>query len=170
MTFRNLCIGSGMLMLASCSTQSMKITPSYPETKKIQHTDTYFGENVEDPYRWLEDDRAADTKDRVQRQAAVTGGYLAKITLRGTLTCQPNNIWNYEKVSASFKEGDYTYFYKNDGLQAQSVLYRTDKNGKTEVFLDPNKFSTAGTTSLAGVSFNKKGNLVAYRISEGGSD
>lgn len=170
MTFRNLCIGSGILMLASCTTQTMKITPSYPETKKIQHTDTYFGENVEDPYRWLEDDRAADTKDWVQRQAAFTGDYLSKIPFRDDLRSQLKNIWNYEKVSAPFKEGDYTYFYKNDGLQAQSVLYRTDKNGKTEVFLDPNKFSTAGTTSLAGVSFNKKGNLVAYRISEGGSD
>src|SRR5690606_31630699 len=136
-TFRNLCIGSGILMLASCTTQTMKITPSYPETKKIQHTDTYFGENVEDPYRWLEDDRAADTKDWVKRQAAFTGDYLSKIPFRDDLRSQLKNIWNYEKVSAPFKEGDYTYFYKNDGLQAQSVLYRTDKNGKTEVFLDP---------------------------------
>lgn len=142
----------------------------YPETKKISHTDEYFGMKVEDPYRWLEDDRAADTKDWVKREVAYTNDYLSQITFRDDIKNQLREIWNYEKISAPFKRGDYTYFYKNDGLQAQSVLYRTDKNGKTEIFLDPNKFSEKGTTSLSGISFNKKGNLVAYSISEGGSD
>ncbi|HOB24601.1 MAG TPA: prolyl oligopeptidase family serine peptidase [Kaistella sp.] len=142
----------------------------YPETKKVSQSDEYFGTKVEDPYRWLEDDRAEDTKEWVQREVKFTNDYLAKIPFREEIRSQLKDIWNYEKIGAPFKEGDFTYFYKNDGLQAQSVLYRTDKSGKTEVFLDPNKFSEKGTTSLAGVSFNKKGNLVAYRISEGGSD
>lgn len=158
------------VVLSSCASVNMKNTIKYPETKKIAHSDTYFGTVVEDPYRWLEDDRSADTKDWVQREATFTNDYLSKIPYREKLRAQLKNIWNYEKIGAPFKEGNYTYFYKNDGLQAQSVLYRTDKNGKTEVFLDPNKFSEKGTTSLAGVSFNKKGNLVAYSISEGGSD
>ncbi len=161
---------TGALFFASCTTQKMNNSLNYPETKKVVHTDEYFGTKVEDPYRWLEDDMAADTKDWVQREVAFTNTYLANIPFREELRSQLKDIWNYEKIGAPFKEGDFTYFYKNDGLQAQSVLYRTDKDGKTEVFLDPNKFSEKGTTSLAGVSFNKKGNLVAYRISEGGSD
>lgn len=161
---------TGALFFASCTTQKMNNSLNYPETKKVEHTDEYFGTKVEDPYRWLEDDRSEDTKDWVQREVAFTNNYLANIPFREELRSQLKDIWNYEKIGAPFKEGDFTYFYKNDGLQAQSVLYRTDKNGKTEVFLDPNKFSEKGTTSLAGVSFNKNGNLVAYRISEGGSD
>lgn len=157
-------------MLASCAPQKMTNNLNYPETKKVNHVDDYFGEKIVDSYRWLEDDRAEDTKDWVQREVAFTNEYLAKIPFREEIRAQLKEIWNYEKIGAPFKEGDFTYFYKNDGLQAQSVLYRTDKNGKTEVFLDPNKFSEKGTTSLAGVSFNKKGNLVAYSISEGGSD
>lgn len=145
-------------------------TMKYPETKKVAQTDTYFGTEVSDPYRWLEDDRADDTKDWVKREVAFTQDYLAKIPFRENIKNQLKEIWNYERIGSPFKEGNYTYFYKNNGLQAQSVLYRTDKNGKTEVFLDPNQFSKEGTTSLAGVSFNKKGTLVAYRISEGGSD
>ena len=148
----------------------MKNTLKYPETKKVEHVDEYFGNKVEDPYRWLEDDRAEDTKDWVQREVAFTKDYLAKIPFREEIRNQLKDIWNYEKISAPFVEGDFTYFYKNDGLQAQSVLYRTDKLDNTEVFLDPNKFSEKGTTSLTGLSFNKKGNLAAYSISEGGSD
>ena len=153
-----------------CASQKMKNNFSYPETKKVSHTDEYFGNKVQDPYRWLENDMAEDTKDWVQREVAFTKNYLDKIPFRENLRAQLKEIWNYEKISAPFKEGDYTYFYKNNGLQAQSVLYRKDKDGNTEVFLDPNKFSEKGTTSLTGISFNKKGNLVAYSISEGGSD
>lgn len=168
MKFKTFAIGAAAFLASSCATQRM--TQKYPETKKIDHSDDYFGTKVSDPYRWLEDDQADDTKDWVQREVAYTNDYLAKIPFREELRSQLKDIWNYEKIGAPFKEGDFTYFYKNDGLQAQSVLYRTDKNGMTEVFLDPNKFSEKGTTSLAGVSFNKKGNLVAYSISEGGSD
>ncbi len=149
---------------------AQKNTLPYPKTDKINHTDTYFGQNVQDPYRWLEDDMAENTKEWVKKQVAYTNNYLEKIPFREDLRKQLKDIWNYEKIGAPFVEGDYTYFYKNDGLQAQSVLYRTDKSGKTEVFLDPNQFSKDGTTSLSGLSFYKTGTLVAYNISEGGSD
>lgn len=170
MRFNSLILSAGVAFLTSCGTQKMTNNFHYPETKKVSHTDEYFGTKVEDPYRWLEDDRAEDTKDWVKREVAFTNDYLAKIPFREEIRAQLKDIWNYEKIGAPFKEGDFTYFYKNDGLQAQFVLYRTDKNGNTEVFLDPNKFSEKGTTSLAGVSFNKKGTLAAYSISEGGSD
>jgi prolyl oligopeptidase len=142
----------------------------YPETKKVEHSDEYFGSKISDPYRWLEDDRADDTKDWVQREVKFTNEYLSKIPFNETIKNQLREKWNYEKISAPFEEGNYVYYYKNDGLQAQSVLYRKDKAGKEEVFLDPNKFSEKGTTSLSNLSFNKKGTLVAYAISEGGSD
>src|SRR5690606_1332789 len=96
--------------------------------------------------------------------------YLDQIPFRDKLNKQLTELWNYEKISAPFKEGDYTYFYKNDGLQQHSVLYRTGKNGKDEIFLDPNSFSKDGSVSLAGISFSKDGSLCAYQISEGGSD
>ena len=145
-----------------------KIT--YPETKKIDHTDTYFGEKINDPYRWLEDDRSAETEAWVKAQNVVTYGYLEQIPYRNQLKTRMEQLWNYEKISAPFKEGDFTYYFKNNGLQNQSVLYRKDKNGKEEIFLDPNTFSKDGTTSLGGINFSKDGSLVAYSISEGGSD
>lgn len=159
-----------VLALNSCTANLMQKQLKYPETKKVAHEDIYFGTKVEDPYRWLEDDQAADRNDWVKREAAFTKDFFTQIPFREEIRNEMKEMWNYEKISAPFKEGNYTYFYKNDGLQAQSVLYRTDKNGNTKVFLDPNKFSADGTTSLAGISFNKKGNLVAYSISEGGSD
>lgn len=156
--------------LTACTTQQTAQQMKYPETKKGPVVDTYFGTQVPDPYRWLEDDSAEDIKGWVTAQNVVTNSYLDKIPFRSDIKNQLKEIWNFERISAPFKEGDYTYFYKNDGLQAQSVLYRKDAKGNTEVFLDPNKFSEKGTTSLANLSFNKKGNLVAYSISEGGSD
>ena len=170
MNFKTFAVSAAGLLFANYTAQKMTPNLKYPETKKIDHFDDYFGTKVNDSYRWLEDDRAEDTKDWVNREVTFTKDYLAKIPFREEIRAQLKEIWNYEKIGAPFKEGNFTYFYKNDGLQAQSVLYRTDQSGKTEVFLDPNKFSEKGTTSLAGVSFNKKGNLVAYSISEGGSD
>lgn len=163
-------VSAGVLFLSACASQKTNNAMQYPETKKYAQTDEYFGTKVEDPYRWLEDDRAEDTKEWVQREVTFTNAYLSKIPFRDQIRDQLKEIWNYERISAPFKEGDFTYFYKNDGLQPQSVLYRTDPNGKSEVFLDPNTFSEKGTTSLSGLSFNKKGNLVGYLISEGGSD
>jgi prolyl oligopeptidase len=145
-----------------------KIT--YPETKKIDHVDTYFGEKINDPFRWLEDDRSAETGTWVKMQNDVTYRYLSDIPLKNQLKSRMEKLWNYEKISAPFKEGNYTYYYKNNGLQNQSVLFRKDTNGKEELFLDPNTFSKDGTTSLGGISFSKDGSLVAYEISEGGSD
>lgn len=142
----------------------------YPDTRKAATTDAYFGTKVEDPYRWLEDDLSEETKDWVQRQNKVTQDYLSKIPFRDAIKKRLTELWNYEKYSAPFKEGDYTYFYKNDGLQNQYILYRQKGNGKPEIFLNPNKFSKDGTTSLAGISFTKDGSLCAYQISEGGSD
>ena len=142
----------------------------YPQTKKGNQVDEFFGVKVEDPYRWLEDDLSADTKKWVEAENKVTFDYLDQIPVRTKLNSQLKELWNYEKISAPFKEGDYTYFYKNDGLQQHFVLYRQGKNGKEEIFIDPNSFSKDGTTSLAGVNFSKDGSLCAYQISEGGSD
>ena len=144
---------------------------NYPETKKVDTIDNYFGENIKDPYRWLEDDRSESTEDWVKAQNKVTFGYLNEIPFKNKLKDRLSALWNYEKVSAPFKKGEFTYFYKNDGLQNQYVLYRFKKEGdEPEVFLDPNTFSEDGTTSLGAVNFSKNGKLVAYSISEGGSD
>lgn len=143
----------------------------YPQTEKTDHTDIYFGTEVEDPYRWLEDDLSEKTKSWVKEQNGVTNDYLKQIPFRDAIKNRIEKLWNYEKITAPFVEGEYTYFYKNDGLQNQYVLYRKKgEQGKEEVFLDPNKFSDDGTTSLAGISFSKDGSRVAYQISEGGSD
>ena len=142
----------------------------YPETKKETVVDTFFGHKVEDPFRWLEDDRSADTEDWVKRQNNATFGYLDNIPFRNELKESLTKLWNYEKRSTPFVEGDYTYFYKNNGLQNHNVLYRQQGNKTPEVFLDPNTFSEDGTTSMAGIRFTKDGSKLAYLISEGGSD
>lgn len=154
----------------SSQTSQQKSSIKYPETKKIDHNDNYFDNKVNDPYRWLEDDRSAETEKWVKAQNEVTYGYLDKIPYRNAIKERMEKLWNYEKIGSPFKEGEFTYYYKNNGLQNQSVLYRKDKNGKEEVFLDPNTFSKDGTTSLGGVDFSRDGSKVAYAISEGGSD
>ena len=142
----------------------------YPKTKKVDTVTNYFGKKVKDPYRWLEDDMSEETASWVKDQNEVTFNYLANIPYRDELKNRLEKLWNYEKIGAPFKEGDFTYFYKNNGLQNQSVLYRFKNQEEPEVFLDPNTFSEDGTTSLEGLSFSKDGSLVAYAISEGGSD
>ncbi|WP_417435391.1 prolyl oligopeptidase family serine peptidase [Idiomarina abyssalis] len=148
------------------NTQSM----SYPETRKGDVVDTYFGTEVADPYRWLEDDRSEETENWVKAQNEVTFAHLESIPYREKIEKRLTELWNYEKISAPFKEGDYTYFYKNDGLQNQYVVYRQKGDEEPEVFLDPNTFSEDGTTSLAQLTFSDDGSLAAYSISEGGSD
>jgi len=151
--------------------QHMNIkTLPYPQTKKVDTVDTYFGTTVPDPYRWLEDDRAADTKAWVKEENKVTQDYLGQIPYREAIRKRLEVLWNYEKYSAPFKEGKYTYFYKNDGLQSQAVLWRQIGDSTPEIFLDPNKFSADGTTSMQGIDFTKDGSMAAYQISEGGSD
>ena len=158
----------GIFLLISCQNNPTEVT--YPVTEKVPVVDTYFDTEVLDNYRWLEDDYAPNTKNWVEKQNETTFSYLDNIPFRSELKERLEQLWNYEKVSAPFKEGDYTYFYKNDGLQNQYVVYR-DKEGETpEVFLDPNTFAEDGTTSLAGLSFSENGKLAAYSISEGGSD
>ncbi|MDR7369531.1 prolyl oligopeptidase family serine peptidase [Flavobacterium aquidurense] len=142
----------------------------YPETKKGETVDVYFDTKVNDPYRWLEDDKSAETGAWVKAQNQVTYGYLDKIPFRDALKKRMEQLWNYEKISAPFTEGKYTYYSKNNGLQNQSVIYRKGSDGKEEVFLDPNTFSKDGTTSLGGLDFSKDGSKAAYSISEGGSD
>ncbi len=143
---------------------------NYPETAKVDTVDTYFDTPVPDPYRWLEDDRSEETEDWVTRQNNLTFSYLEKIPFREAIKQRLEKLWNYEKLSTPFKEGNFTYFYKNDGLQNQYVVYRKKGDDEEEVFLDPNSFSEDGTTSLATLSFSKDGALAAYSISEGGSD
>jgi len=167
-------------ILVACNTEnqhSNMIAPAdnittltYPNTAKGSVTDNYFGTTVEDPYRWLEDDESAETKNWVKEQNTVTQNYLEQIPYRNAIKERLSELWNYEKFSAPFKEGKYNYFYKNDGLQNQAVLYRHLEGEDPEVFLDPNKFSEDGTSSLAGIDFTKDGSLAAYQVSEGGSD
>ena len=165
------------LVLVGCKNLNVSInqtnTVTYPKTKKVDTVTNYFGTQVKDPYRWLEDDMSEETARWVEDQNKTTFGYLENIPFREELKQRLTTLWNYEKVGAPFKEGDYSYFYKNDGLQNQYVIYRY-KTGqdpdKTEVFLDPNTFSEDGTISLGGLSFSENGSLAAYSISEGGSD
>ena len=142
----------------------------YPITKKGNTITHYFDSPVKDPYRWLEDDISKETNAWVREQNKVTFDYLKNIPYLDPLKNRLEKLWNYEKIGAPFTEGEYTYFYKNDGLQNQYVLYRHKKNNKPHVFLDPNTFSEDGTTSLGAVSFSEDGTKVAYAISEGGSD
>jgi len=160
------------LTIAACDSPSKNeaIMVHYPASKKVDTVTNYFGTNVVDSYRWLEDDRSTETEAWVKEQNKTTFGYLNKIPFRKDLKQRLEKLWNYEKLGSPFKEGEYTYFYKNDGLQNQSVIYRKKGSERATVFLDPNKFSEDGTTSLAGLSFSKDGSLAAYSISEGGSD
>ena len=154
------------IVLTSCKSDKI----NYPITAKKPVTDVYFGHKVEDNYSWLENDLSVETEEWVKKQNQTTFKYLNQIPFREDLKARLLKLLNYEKISAPFKKGEYTYFYKNSGLLDQSILYRNLDNQEPEVFIDPNKFSTDGTTSLAGVSFSKDASLVAYSISEGGAD
>ena len=164
-----------LLACIGCNEKPKKevISVTYPQTKKVDTVDTYFGVEVKDPYRWLENDRSEETAEWVKAENEVTYNYLEKIPFREALKKRLSDLWNYEKVGAPFHEGNYTYFYKNDGLQNQYVMYRykTEEDPSTaEVFLDPNTFKKDGTISLGETSFSKDGSKLAYSISEGGSD
>jgi prolyl oligopeptidase len=166
-------IALAALSIASCETtpKKEKIAVNYPTTAKVDTVDNYFDTPINDPFRWLEDDRSPETETWVKEQNKVTYGYLDNIPFRADLKKRLEKLWNYEKLGSPYKEGDFTYFSKNDGLQNQSVIYRKKVDEDTaETFLDPNTFSKDGTTSLAGLSFSKDGSLAAYSISEGGSD
>lgn len=174
-----LCV-AGILLLQSCKNATNKATMmnfkslevKYPVTKKDTTVkDNYFGTEVADPYRWLEKDSSTETASWVKEENEVTQGYLKQIPFRDAIKKRYENLYNYEKYSAPFREGKFIYYYKNSGLQNQSVIYREiEGNNTPELFLDPNTFSKDGTTSLAGMNFSKDGSMAAYNISEGGSD
>ena len=160
-----------VLIFASCSPQEEKSNLVYPETRKGDQQDDYFGTTVKDPYRWLEDDMSVETADWVKAQNVVTKDYLKNISFRDNIKDRLSELFDYERVSAPSVEGDWEYFTKNDGLQNQSVWYRRKSvNDEPEVFIDPNKFSDNGTISLASTKFTKDGSLFGYLISIGGSD
>ena len=146
-------------------------TFKYPVTKKVDTVDNYFGTKVPDPYRWLEDDKSAETAAWVKEENAVTNSYLDKIPFRKAIKERLTKMWNYPKYGIPFKEGNHYFFYKNDGMQSQSVLYiQDDLNGTPRVFLDPNKLSADGTVALAELSVSRDGKYLAYMTSTGGSD
>ncbi len=155
-------------LMYSCAN---KPTVEYPETRMDSVTDTYFGEVVADPYRWLEDDRSAETEAWVKAQNLVTYGYLEQIPFRGALKNRLTELMDYPKYGSPSKVAGKYYFYKNDGLQNQSVLYELDSlTAEPKVLLDPNKLSDDGTVALSGLSFSKDGKYMAYSIARSGSD
>lgn len=156
-----------LLLAAPLSAQQFK----YPETKKNDVKDDYHGTVIADPYRWLEDDNAPETKAWIEAQNKVTQDHLAQIPFRAKVKDRLTELFNYEKYGQPFKAGKYYMFFKNDGLQEQSVLYiQNSLDGEPRVFLDPNKLSTDGTTSLAGVYISNDGKYFGYALSKGGSD
>jgi len=144
----------------------------YPESKKGDTVDDYFGTKVADPYRWLEADaKVPEVASWVEAQNKVTFAYLEKIPFRQKIKDRLTQLYNYPKYSAPSRRGDYFFYTKNDGLQNQSVWYRQKGlDGTPEVLLDPNKLSADGTTRLGQFSLSKDGSYLGYGVSQGGSD
>ncbi len=143
----------------------------YPPAKKVDQVDAYFGVNVADPYRWMEDETSQERTAWIDAQNKVTFGYLEKIPYRQQIRQRLEKLFNYPKYSAPFRKGEYFFFSKNDGLQNQSVFYmQKGLDGTPEVLLDPNKFSADGTTRLGAFALSKDGTFAVYGISRGGSD
>lgn len=156
-----------VLLSTSASAQGIQ----YPKADKDGTVDNYFGTEVADPYRWLEDDTSAKTAAWVEAENKITNAYLSKIPFRQKLLKRLTEVANYEKLSAPRKHHGRWYFYKNDGLQNQYVMYVMDQlGGSPRIFLDPNKLSTDGTVALQGVYFSNNGKYAAYTISRSGSD
>lgn len=167
------CDPAGQQKTSTATVMEFKQIPvTYPFCRKDTGiVDTYFGQTIKDPYRWLEDDQSAETKEWVQKQNLVTFGYLEQIPYREKLKKRLEQVYNFEKYGTPFKKAGKYYFFKNDGLQNQSVLYvQDDLFGEPRVVLDPNTFSTDGTTSMQEFAFSKDGHYLAYAISKGGSD
>ena len=157
------------IMVMSCAPQQKKLV--YPETAKVDTVDVYFGTQVPDPYRWLENDTSAATTAWVEAHNKVTNEYLSQIPFRENLLKRLTTLADYEKISAPIKKHGKYYFSKNDGLQNQSVFYVQDSlDGEPRVFLDPNKLSDDGTVALTGLYFSNDGKYTAYSISRSGSD
>jgi len=153
----------------SCKQKTIKV--QYPETKTVEHVDVYFGTEVADPYRWLEDDLSDETAEWVKAENEVTYNYLSQIPFRDDIREALTKIWNYPKEGTPFKSGNYYFMYKNDGLQNQSVLYIMDElDGEPRAFLDPNTMSDKGTVALSGMSISNDYKYMAYSVSAAGSD
>ena len=143
----------------------------YPNTRRVDHVDTYFGVKVPDPYRWLEDDNAPETMKWVEAENKVTFKYLGKIPFRSKIKARLEKLFNYPRYGAPFRNGRHFFFSKNDGLQNQSVLYmQKGLEGTPELLIDPNTFSADSTSQLAEFALSKDGKYFAYGISQGGSD
>jgi len=160
-------MGSALIAAASLTVQAHI---NYPDARRMDTTDDYFGTKVADPYRWLEDDRSAETEAWVNAQNKTTQDYLAKIPYRNAVKKRITQLANFEKMGLPFKVKDNFYFTKNDGLQNQSVLYRYNPNGKPVMVLDPNKLSDDGTVALQQLCFSQDGRYLAYVITRNGSD
>ena len=163
--------GASVLAMTGCDNMKQIKHLPYPETARGEVVDNYFGTEVPDPYRWLEDDNSEATAAWVAAENAVTEDYLSQIPFRGAIRERLTQLWNYPKEGAPSKHGDWYYYYYNDGLQNQSVLCRTQQPGEAgEVFLDPNTLSEDGTVALSAVSFSKDGRYFAYAAAASGSD
>jgi prolyl oligopeptidase len=168
---RAACMGALSLCLGLLTPVAFAQSLNYPDTHKVDHTDTYHGTNVPDPYRWLEDDRSEETAQWVKAENLVTFAYLDKIPYRAQVMKRLEQLFNYPRYSAPFRRGEYFFFFKNDGLQNQSVLYiQKGLDGTPELLLDPNKFSADGTSRLGAMEVSKDGKYCAYGVSTGGSD
>jgi prolyl oligopeptidase len=164
-------IGLTVVGFVLVAVQGLGQSLEYPQTRKDDQVDDYHGTKVADPYRWLEDDNAAETAKWVEAQNKVTFAYLDKIPYRGEVKKRLEQLYNYPKYSAPFRKGELLFYSKNDGLQNQSVVY-TQKGltGAPEVLLDPNKFSADGTTRLGSFNVSRDGHYAAYGMEVGGSD
>ncbi len=157
-----------ILAMSACK---QKIVVKYPVARMVDTVDNYFGTRVADPYRWLENDTSAETASWVTAENAVTNEFLSKIPFREKIRERLTKIWNYPRFGVPFKEGPYYFFFKNDGLQNQSVFYvRTGLTGEPRVLLDPNKLSEDGTVALSGTAVSRDGKYLAYSIARSGSD
>jgi len=171
-SFHVLLILSTVFVMISCKQQVAEVPPlKYPVTQKGDTVDVYFGQSIADPYRWLEDDRSAETEAWVKAQNEVTFGYLETIPYRAKIKSRLEKLWNYPKYNTPWKQGNKYFFYKNDGMQNQSVLYVKDSiDGEAKVLLDPNKLAEDGTKALSNTSISNDGKYLAYGVSSSGSD
>ena len=156
-----------IIIISSCQKSPVK----YPETRKDSTSDVYFGVEVKDPYRWLEDESSNETRQWIQDQNKVTFEYLSKIPYRDKIKNRLTRILDYERISTPVYKGGYYFFYKNDGLQEQNVLYYfKNLSDEPTAILNPNTFSEDGTISLTDFGVSSDGKYLAYSISKSGSD
>ena len=175
-------VSSALLAIGGCSStctlpSSMgsgsgePLAYQYPDARTVDQVDVFHGVEVADPYRWLEDPDADDSRAWIEDENLITADYLGGVAQRGAIKERLTELWDYERIGTPFKEGGRYFYTRNDGLQNQSVLYVADSlNAPPRVLLDPNTFSEDGTVSLAGYTVSDNGRFIAYGTSDGGSD